>query len=260
MDVSLNWLKEYAPFDCDIKTFAEDMTMSGSKVEVYSTEKDKIRNVVVGKVVSLEKHPNADKLTVCGIDIGSEEIVIVTGAKNLTVGDLVPVALDNSLLPNGKEIHAGELRGVMSNGMLCSIGELGFTTHDFPNAIEDGIMVLDEEWPLGTPIEKALGMEDYMVEFEITPNRPDCLSVLGLAREASATFGVPFNEPKPVMPAGEDDISNHLSVTISDTDHCMRYAAAMIKNVRVKPSPRWLREKLRVCGVRPINNIVDITN
>ncbi|MBR2502914.1 MAG: phenylalanine--tRNA ligase subunit beta, partial [Oscillospiraceae bacterium] len=260
MDVSLNWLKEYAPFDCDIKTFAEDMTMSGSKVEVYSTEKDKIKNVVVGKVVSLEKHPNADKLTVCGIDIGSEEIVIVTGAKNLTEGDLVPVALDNSLLPCGKEIHAGELRGVMSNGMLCSLGELGLTTHDFPNAIEDGIMVLDEEWPLGTPIEKALGMEDYMVEFEITPNRPDCLSVLGLAREASATFGVPFNEPQPQMPQGEDDINNYLSVKISDTDHCMRYAAAMIKNVRVKPSPRWLREKLRVCGVRPINNIVDITN
>ena len=260
MDVSLNWLKEYAPFDCDIKTFAEDMTMSGSKVEVYSTEKDKIRNVVVGKVVALEGHPNADKLTVCTIDVGTEQIIIVTGAKNLTAGDLVPVALDNSLLPCGKEIHAGELRGVMSNGMLCSLGELGLTTHDFPNAIEDGIMVLDEEWPLGTPIEKALGMEDYMVEFEITPNRPDCLSVLGLAREASATFGVPFNEPKPVMPQGEDDINKYLSVKISDTDHCMRYAAAMIKNVRVKPSPRWLREKLRVCGVRPINNIVDITN
>ncbi len=260
MDVSLNWLKEYAPFDCDIKTFAEDMTMSGSKVEVYSTEKDKIKNVVVGKVISLEKHPNADKLTICKIDIGSQQLVIVTGAKNLKEGDLVPVALDGSLLPCGKEIHAGELRGVMSNGMLCSVGELGFTTHDFPNAIEDGIMVLDEEWPLGTPIEKALGMEDYMVEFEITPNRPDCLSVLGLAREASATFGVPFNPPAPVMPKGEDDIHKYLSVKISDKEHCMRYAAAMIKNVRVKPSPRWLRERLRVCGVRPINNIVDITN
>ncbi len=260
MDISLNWLKEYAPFDCDIKTFAEEMTMSGSKVEVYSTEKDKIRNVVVGKVLTLEKHPNADKLTICGIDIGTEVITIVTGAKNLTVGDLVPVALDNSLLPNGKEIHAGELRGVMSNGMLCSLGELGFTTHDFPNAIEDGIMVLDEEWPLGTPIEKALGMEDYMVEFEITPNRPDCLSILGLAREASATFGVPFNEPHPQMPQGEGDINDYLSVKISDTQHCMRYSAAMIKNVRVKPSPKWLRERLRVCGVRPINNIVDITN
>lgn len=260
MDISINWLKEYAPFDCDMRTFAEYMTMSGSKVEVYSSEKDNIKNVVVGKVLSLEKHPDADKLTICNIDVGTEQLIIVTGAKNLKVGDLVPVALDNSLLPCGKEIHAGELRGVMSNGMLCSLGELGLTVNDFPNVEENGIMVLDEEWPLGTPIEKALGMDDYMVEFEITPNRPDCLSILGLAREAAATFNVPFNEPHPVMPKGEGNINDHLSVKISDTEHCMRYTAAMIKNVRVKPSPKWLRERLRVCGVRPINNIVDITN
>lgn len=259
MDISLNWLKEYAPFDCDIKTFAQEMTMSGSKVEVYSTEQDNIKNVVVGKVLSLEKHPNADKLTVCNIDIGEKQLVIVTGAKNLKAGDYVPVALDNSLLPCGKEIHAGELRGVMSNGMLCSIGELGFTTHDFPYAVEDGIMVLEKEYPLGTPVEKALGMDDYTVEFEITPNRPDCLSILGLAREASATFNVPFNPPNPQMPKGDGDINEHLTVKISD-EHCLRYSAAMIKNVRVKPSPQWLRERLRMCGVRPINNIVDITN
>ncbi|MEG2929035.1 MAG: phenylalanine--tRNA ligase subunit beta [Oscillospiraceae bacterium] len=260
MDVSLNWLKEYAPFDCGVRQFSEAMTMSGTKVEVYSTEKDSIKNVVIGRVLSLEKHPDADKLTVCSIDVGSETLTIVTGAANLKVGDLIPVALDGSSLPCGKEIHTGDLRGVTSHGMLCSLSELGFTKHDFPNAVEDGIMVLDEDCALGTPCEKALGMDDYMVEFEITPNRPDCLSVLGIAREAAVTFNVPFTPPVATLPKGTGDINELLSVKVTDDKHCLRYCAGMIKNVRVKPSPRWLREKLRLCGVRPINNIVDITN
>ena len=259
MNVSVNWLKEYAPFDCDIHTFSEDMTMVGQKVETFETEADKCKNVVVGKVLSISEHPHADKLVVCQIDVGTETLQICTGAHNLKVGDLVPVALDGSILPCGKEIHNGELRGVASNGMLCSLGELGFTTHDFPNAVEDGIMVLDEEYPLGTDIVKALGMDDYSVEFEITPNRPDCLSVLGLAREAGAAFDVPFTAPETHFPEGEGDINELLKVTIHD-NHCQRYSAGMIKNVRVKPSPKWMRERLRMCGVRPINNIVDITN
>lgn len=260
MKVSLEWLKQYAPFNCDIHSFSEDMTMSGSKVEVYECEADHIKNVVIGKVLSLEKHPNADKLNICNIDVGNKQLIIVTGAQNLKVGDFIPVALDGSVLPCGKEIHTGELRGVVSNGMLCSMAELNFTKHDFPYASENGILVLEQEYPLGTPIEEVLGMKDYMVEFEITPNRPDCLSVLGLAREAAATFKVPFTAPNPVMPMGSGDVNELLKVKVSDSEHCLRYTAAMIKNVRVKPSPKWLREKLRLCGVRPINNIVDITN
>lgn len=260
MDVSLKWLKEYAPFDCDVRTFSEEMTMSGTKVEVYSTEKDSIKNVVIGKVLSLENHPDADKLTVCKIDIGIEKLIIVTGAKNLKAGDLIPVALDGSILPCGKEIHTGDLRGVTSHGMLCSLSELGFTKHDFPNCTEDGIMVLEEAFPLGTPASVALGMDDYKVEFEITPNRPDCLSVLGIAREAAATFKVPFTYPTSILPKGTGDINELLSVKVIDSEHCLRYTAGMIKNVRVKPSPRWLRERLRTSGIRPINNIVDITN
>ena len=260
MNVSLNWLKEYAPFDCDIHTFSEEMTMVGQKVEIFSTEADKCKNVVIGKILEIKEHPHADKLVVCMVDVGKEVLQICTGAKNLKVGDLVPVALDGSVLPCGKEIHNGQLRGVDSNGMLCSLSELGLTTHDFPNAVEDGIMVLDEEWPLGTDAVKALGMDDYSVEFEITPNRPDCLSVLGLAREAGAAFKVPFKMPDVEFPEGEGNINDLLKVTIHDTEHCQRYTAGMIKNVRVKPSPKWMRERLRMCGIRPINNIVDITN
>ncbi len=261
MNVSLNWLKEYAPFDCDIHTFSEALTMIGQKVETFETEADHCKNVVIGKVLEINSHPNADKLVVCKIDVGSgEPLTICTGAHNLVVGDLIPVALDGSILPCGKEIHRGVMRGVESNGMLCSLSELGFTAHDFPNAVEDGIMVLDEEWPLGTDAVDALGMSDYNVEFEITPNRPDCLSVLGIAREAAAAFKVPFNPPVPQFPQGEGDINDLLKVTVHNGEKCQRYAAGMIKNVRVKPSPKWMRERLRMSGIRPINNIVDITN
>ena len=260
MIASLNWLKKYAPFDCDIHTFCEDMTMIGQKVEGFTTEQDKCKNVVIGQVLAIEDHPHADKLVVCKIDIGSETLQIVTGAKNLVVGDKIPVALDGSILPCGKEIHKGDLRGVESNGMLCSLSELGFTKHDFPNAVEDGIMVVSQDLPLGTDAVKAFGMDDYAIDFEITPNRPDCLSIVGLAREASVAFKVPYNGPQPAWPQGEGDINDMLKVTVIDKEHCQRYTAGMVKNVRVKPSPQWLREVLRVCGIRPINNIVDITN
>jgi phenylalanyl-tRNA synthetase beta chain len=237
------------------------MTMSGSKVETYSSEADEIQNVVVGKILSIVPHPDSDHMVICQVDVGAEQPVqIVTGAGNLKVGDLVPAALHKSLLPGGKEIRKGKLRGVESCGMLCSLGELGLTTHDFPNAIEDGILVLDEEWPTGTPIVEALGMDDVSVDFEITPNRPDCLSVRGLARETAATFGVPFADHMPDVKPGHGDVNDFLKVDIENPALCYRYVGAVVENVRVKPSPRWLRQRLRLCGVRPINNLVDITN
>jgi phenylalanyl-tRNA synthetase beta chain len=203
MKMPLGWAKEFAQFECTPHEYAERMTMSGSKVETYSSEADEIQNVVVGKILSIVPHPDSDHMVICQVDVGAEQPVqIVTGAGNLKVGDLVPAALHKSLLPGGKEIRKGKLRGVESCGMLCSLGELGLTTHDFPNAIEDGILVLDEEWPTGTPIVEALGMDDVSVDFEITPNRPDCLSVRGLARETAATFGVPFADHVPDVKPG----------------------------------------------------------
>lgn len=260
MKISLDWIKEYAPIDCTIHEFSDKMTMIGQKVEVFDREADHMKNIVIGKINSIEKHPDSDHLLVCMVDVGKEVLQIVTGAQNLKVGDLVPVALDGSVLPGGKEIYKSDFRGVESNGMLCSLSELGLTTHDFPNAIENGIMVLDEEWPLGTDAAKALYMDDYSVEFEITPNRPDCLSLTGLAREAAAAFKVPYNEPVAEQIKGEGNIHDLLKVDIAAPDYCVRYCGGMIKNVRVKESPKWLRERLRMCGIRPINNIVDITN
>ena len=266
MKMPLGWAKEFAKIDCTPHEYAERMTMSGSKVETYESEADSIENVVVGKILSLVPHPDSDHMVVCQVDVGAQEPVqIVTGAGNLKEGDLVPAALHKSLLPGGKEIRKGKLRGVESCGMLCSLGELGLTVHDFPNAIEDGIMVLDPaepegKFPTGTPMEKALGLDDVTVEFEITPNRPDCLSVRGLARETAATFGVPFEDVEPQVKPGHGDVNDFLKVEIENTDLCLRYAGAVVENVRVKPSPRWMRERLRQCGVRPINNLVDITN
>lgn len=260
MKMPLNWAKDFADFSCTPHEYAERMTMSGSKVETFECDADSIKNVLVGKILSITEHPDSDHMVICMVDVGQEAPVqIVTGANNLKVGDLVPAALHVAKLPNNVEIRKGKLRGVESFGMLCSLSELGLTKHDFPNAVEDGILVLDEEWPVGTNATKALGLDDVCVEFEITPNRPDCLSVRGLARETAATFGVEFKNHTPAIPTGDGDINEHLSVSVND-DLCYRYCAAMVKNVRIKPSPRWLRERLRLCGVRPINNIVDITN
>ena len=261
MKMPLGWAKEFAKFECTPHEYAERMTMSGSKVETYECEADQIKNVVVGKILSIVPHPDSDHMVVCQVDVGQDEPVqIVTGAGNLKVGDLVPAALHKSLLPGGKEIRKGKLRGVESNGMLCSLSELGLTKHDFPNAIEDGIMVLDEEWPTGTPIVRELGLDDVSVDFEITPNRPDCLSVRGLGRETAATFGVPFMDHVPEVKPGHGDVTDFLKVDIENADLCYRYVGAVVENVRVKPSPRWMRERLRLCGVLPINNLVDITN
>ena len=264
MNLSMKWLSDYVDIDVTPRQFSEDMTMSGSKVEGYKSEAAEIQNVVVGRLLSVEQHPNADHLVVCMVDVGEEQpLQICTGAANVKAGDIVPVAKDGSTLPGGVSIHRGELRGVESNGMLCSLGELGLTTHDFPYADPDGIFLLQGEdagHPLGTDICTAIGLNDISVEFEITPNRPDCLSVLGLAREAAVTYNVPLRLPDPVVRGTGDDISNYLHVTVENPKLCPRYMAKVIKNVRIAPSPRWMRERLRASGVRPINNIVDITN
>lgn len=262
MDLSMRWLKEFVPLDeTPIRDFTEAMTMSGSKVESWTAEGAEIENVVVGKVLSLERHPNSDHMWITKIDAGTgEELQIITGAQNLKAGDLVPVALHNSTLPGGKKIKKGKLRGLESNGMLCSLTELGLTKHDFPYAIEDGIFVLQEDCRIGQSIREAIGLDDTTVEFEITSNRPDCFSVIGLAREAAATFGKPLKLHAPEVKAGHGPCGELLDVTVEAPDLCPMYSARVVKNVRVKPSPRWMRERLRAMGVRPINNIVDITN
>lgn len=262
----MKWLKEFVDIgEMPMRSFTEAITMSGSKVEGWETEGSEIDNVVTAQIVSLERHPDSDHLWICQVDIGTgDPVQIVTGAQNLKAGDVVPAALNNSRLPGGVKIKKGKLRGIESNGMLCSLGELGLTKHDFPSAIEDGIFVLTEadgcDLTLGRPIQKAIGLDDTVVEFEITSNRPDCFSVIGLAREASATFQKPLSLHTPVVKAGHGDCTHMLDIQIEETDLCSIYSARVVKNVRVKPSPRWMRERLRALGVRPINNIVDITN
>lgn len=265
MDLSRRWLLDYVDVsDIDEKTFADKMTLSGSKVESWSTEGEELKNIVVGKILSLERHPDSDHMWICSVEVGADEpIQIVTGAQNLKVGDFVPTALHNSVVHGGHKITKGKLRGVESCGMLCSLGELGLTVHDFPYAIEDGIFVLGDDCDRtpGKDIKEAIGLNDTVTEFEITPNRPDCLSVVGLARETAVTFGRKLTVPSTEYKTVGENVNDYLhSVTIEAADKCFRYAGAVVKNVRVKPSPKWLRERLRASGVRPINNIVDITN
>ena len=267
MNLSRNWLNEFVGVQANDKEFAEAMTLSGSKVEVTEVLGEDIKNVIVGQVLKLERHPDSDHMWVCQMEVGqSAPIQIVTGAQNLKEGDYVPVAMDNSYLPGGVHITAGKLRGVESNGMLCSLKELNLTTHDFPHAIEDGIFVLSCDPDLqsltpGQAIVSALGLSDRVVEFEITPNRPDCLSVIGLAREAAASFNLPLNLHAPEVKAeGEGNLMELLDVETPDADLCPRYTARMVRGVKIAPSPKWMRDRLRASGVRPINNIVDITN
>jgi len=266
MYLSKRWLAEFVDLDkinVSDKQYAEDLTISGSKVESFKKEGSELSNIVVGKVESLERHPDSDHLWVCQIDVGAEEkLQIVTGAQNLTAGDIVPVALNKSVVAGGHKITTGKLRGVKSEGMMCSLGELGLTAHDFPYAIEDGIFVLGDDCDktLGMDIRDAIGLNDIVTEFEITSNRPDCLSVIGLARETAATYKVPLKLHTPEVKPGIEDIKDYLKVDIEAPDKCYRYVGGVVKNVRVKESPRWMRERLRASGVRPINNIVDITN
>lgn len=269
MILSRNWLNEFVDLhDITDKQFNDEMTLSGSKVETIERPCNEIKNVVVGKILEMVRHENSDHMWVCQIDVGQEKpLQIVTGAQNQKVGDLVVVCLDNSDLPGGKHITAGALRGVESLGMCCSYKELGMTEHDWPLSFADGLFILQSDPDImamnpqpGDDINKFLGTNDSIVEFEITPNRPDCLSVIGLAREASATFKRPLKLHTPEVKGCGGSIADLVDIEIEDGDLCPRYTARMVKNVKIAPSPVWMRERLRNSGVRPINNIVDITN
>ncbi|WP_458862104.1 phenylalanine--tRNA ligase subunit beta [Acidaminobacterium chupaoyuni] len=263
MNLPYKWLNDYVKIDKDIKEYAARMTMTGSKVEGWENPADEISNVVWAKVLQIEPHPDADKLVICQMDVGDKTVQILTGAKNLKVGDVVPACLHNARLPGGVVIKKTKMRGVESNGMLCSFAELGLTHNDCPYADPNGILVYqneDCEAVLGEPVTKALGIDDAIIEFEITPNRPDCLSVIGLARETAASFELPMTLPQVPARDAAGEIHDLLNVTIADADLCPRYCAAMAKNIKIAPSPKWMRERLREAGIRPINNIVDITN
>ena len=261
MKLSREWLGEYTTIGAPDKEYCDAMTLSGSKVEGWEVTGSEISRVVVGRVISMERHTNSDHMWVCKIDVGGErELQIVTGAQNVFEGAVVPVAVAPAELPGGKEIRTGKLRGELSEGMLCSLGELGLEQRDFPYAIEDGIFILEEDCVPGDDIREVCGLNDSVVEFEITNNRPDCLSVRGLARESACTFHTPLTFAEPTVTAGHGDIHEKLSVEIKDAELCPRYTARMVKNIKIAPSPKWMRRRLRASGVRPINNIVDITN
>ena len=261
MKLSREWLSEFTDIKASDKEYCDAMTLSGSKVEGWEVTGDEISNVVVGKVLEIARHENSDHMWVCSIDVGkSAPVTIVTGAQNVKVNDLLPVAVDGSTLPGGVTIHTGKLRGVESQGMLCSLKELGLDIHDYPYAIEDGIFILEEPCKPGDDIKEVLGFNDTVVEFEITNNRPDCLSVIGLARESAATFNTELKLHKPSVKGGCGNIADCLKVEIDDSSLCPRYTAKMVKNIKIGSSPAWMRRRLRACGVRPINNIVDITN
>ena len=245
------------------KEYVETLTVFGQKVETYERMDAQIKNVKVGKVVSIVRHENSDHMWVCQVDVGeAEPVQIVTGAQNVHEGDLVPAALHNSWLPGGIHITKGKLRGEKSNGMLCSFAELGLTQNDLPGVFADGIWILnDEDCKPGDDINMVIGNDDTVVEFEITNNRPDCYSIIGLARESAAAFGMTMKHHEPVVHGSDSgDIYDYLDVDVPATELCNRYSSRMVANVKIGPSPKWLRERLRANGVRPINNIVDITN
>jgi len=261
MNLPIEWLKEFVPsLNTDPKHYSDVMTDTGSKVEGYEVLGEEVQNVKVGKINKIERHPDADRLVVCQVDIGiGNDIQIITAATNVFEGALVPVAVAPAHVMGG-EIKKTKMRGIESNGMFCSISELGLTLNDMPYAIEDGILILKEECKPGDDIKELLKLEDTVVEFEITSNRPDCLSVIGLARETAASFNLPAVYHTPVVKGSGDSVENYISVEVKDVEKCPRYSARFVKNVKIEPSPLWLRMRLRAAGVRPINNIVDITN
>ncbi|OPJ55178.1 phenylalanine--tRNA ligase subunit beta [Alkalithermobacter paradoxus] len=258
MLVPLKWLRDYVDIDIDVKEFADKMTMTGSKVEKIEFFGEEIEKVVVAKILEIKQHPNADKLVVTQVDIGSEVIQIVTGANNIKVGDYIPVALVNAKLPGGIKIKKGKLRGELSQGMMCSCEELGIPNNMVEESKRDGIYILDSSEELGKDIKEVLGINDALIEFEITSNRPDCLSIIGIAREASATLGNKIKYPQISIKESDEDID--FDVQIEDDEICRRYATKIVKDVVIKSSPYWMQRRLIEAGIRPINNIVDITN
>ncbi|WP_163194423.1 phenylalanine--tRNA ligase subunit beta [Clostridium thermarum] len=257
MKVPVKWLKDYVDIDIDAKELGDRLTLSGSKVEEVITTGDEIQNVVTGKIVKIEPHPDAEKLVVCQVDIGEAEFLqIVTGANNMKEQDIVPVALHGSSLPGGVKIKKGKLRGVVSYGMMCSEEELGIAGDEPVH----GLMILPQDTPVGKDIKEVLGLNNAIIDFEITSNRPDCLSVVGIARETAATLGTTYRLPEAaVVYEGQGNVSDLVAVEVKD-ELCRRYMARAVVDVKIEPSPQWMQERLLDAGVRPINNIVDITN
>ena len=270
MIVSLEWLKDYTDVHVSPEEFCDRMIMSGSNLETMELVGEDIQNVVVGRIARITPHPDADKLVVCQIDIGQDApIQIVTGAPNVFEGAYVPVALDGSHIPGplhgqpkqegGTLITKGSLRGVESDGMLCSFGELGFEDKVVPINQREGIWILEKEYPLGSDFAETMELKDAIIDFEITPNRPDCLSMIGMAREAAATFGTKLRYPQTSCKQEEGHAKDYIQVEVK-SPLCRRYVARVVKDVKVEDSPWWLQRRLIHAGMRPINNIVDITN
>ena len=270
MNTPLSWIKAYVPeLDVTPQEYTDAMTLSGTKVEGYECLDADLDKIVVGQIEKIEKHPDADKLVICQVNIGTETTQIVTGAQNVAVGQKIPVVLDGgrvagghdgSKTPGGIKIKKGKLRGIESNGMMCSIEELGSTREMYPDAPEDGIYILKEDAVVGSDAVELLGLHDSVFEYEITSNRVDCFGVLGIAREAAATFNKPFVPPVVEVKGNSEDVNDYIKVTVEDKDLCKRYCARVVKNVKIAPSPEWMQRRLAACGIRPINNLVDITN
>ena len=270
MNTSLSWIKAYVPnLDVTAQEYADAMTLSGTKVEGYEKLDADLDKIVIGRIEKIEKHPDADKLVVCQVNIGTGTTQIVTGAPNVFEGAKVPVVLDGgrvagghdgSKTPGGIKIKKGKLRGVESNGMMCSIEELGSTRDMYPEAPEEGIYIFPEDAQVGENAVKALGLDDVVVEYEVTSNRVDCFSVVGIAREAAATFDKTFVPPVVTETGNDEDVNDYVKVSVENTDLCPRYCARVVKNIKIGPSPKWMQRRLASVGIRPINNLVDITN
>ena len=271
MNTALSWIKAYVPgLTCTDQEYCDRMTLTGTKVEGFERLDKNLEKIVVGQIEKIEKHPDADKLIVCQVNIGSEVIQIVTGAPNVKVGDKVPVVLDGGKVAGGHDggplpedgiaIKAGKLRGVPSNGMMCSIEELGSSKDMYPDAPDNGIYIFPDSVKVGDDAIEVLGLHDTVFEYEITSNRVDCYSILGIAREAAATFDKPFVPPVVEVKEAGDDVNNYIKVSIEDTDLCARYCARVCRNIKIGPSPEWMQRRLAASGIRPINNLVDITN
>ena len=271
MDTPISWIKAYVPdLDCTPQEYADKMTLSGSNMESVTYLDKNLEKIVVGKIEKIEKHPDADKLIICQVNVGDETVQIVTGAPNVSEGDLVPVVLDGGRVAGGNDggknpedgikIKKGKLRGVESFGMMCSIEELGSSRDMYPEAPEYGIYIFNKDVKPGDDAVEALGLRDAVVEFEITSNRVDCFSMIGMAREAAATFKKDFFPPVVTKTGNDEDVNDYIKVRVEDEDLCPRYTARVVKNIKLAPSPEWMQRRLAAMGIRPINNLVDITN
>lgn len=270
MNTSLSWIKAYVPdLNVTAQEYTDAMTLSGTKVEGYEVLDADLEKIVIGQIEKIERHPDADKLVVCQVNVGAETVQIVTGAQNVFEGAKIPVVLDGGrvagghdgkLTPGGIKIKKGKLRGVESCGMMCSIEELGSTTAMYPEAPENGIYIFPEDTVIGESAIKALGRDDVVFEYEVTSNRVDCFSVVGIAREAAATFRKEFHPPVVTETGNDEDVNDYIKVSVENTDLCPRYCARVVKNIKIGPSPKWMQRRLASVGIRPINNLVDITN